>query len=85
MPYTSGLKRLDSIYLDTTFATKSNRYGQFPTKAEGLKELLTKVTAYPDDTVFHFNAWTFGYEGVWLALASSLRSQVCNRTQNRRK
>ena len=76
VPYTSGLRRLDKIYLDTTFATKTDVYARFPTKAEGLQELLTKVTSYPNDTVFHFNAWTFGYEGVWLALASILKSQV---------
>jgi hypothetical protein len=48
----------------------------FPTKAEGLKELLQKVSKYPGDTIFHFSAWTFGYEGVWMALSRALKSQV---------
>ena len=76
IPYTTGLRDLDNIYLDTTFATKKDPYRHFPTKAEGLQELLKKVAAYPDNTVFHFNAWTFGYEPVWTALATALRSQV---------
>ncbi|KAL9117348.1 MAG: hypothetical protein Q9187_006115 [Circinaria calcarea] len=76
LPYTLGNRRLDKIYLDTTFAVKRNPYRAFPTKADGLNELLAKVAAYPDDTVFHFNSWTFGYEDVWIALASALGSKI---------
>ncbi|MCJ1394177.1 hypothetical protein MMC18_007055 [Xylographa bjoerkii] len=76
VPYASGQRRLNKMYLDTTFATKNDPYKHFPTKAEGLQELLAKIAAYPGDTVFHFNAWTFGYEGVWSALAAALRSQI---------
>lgn len=76
LPYTHGLRRLDKIYLDTTFASKKTHCRKFPTKADGLKELLEKVTKYPINTVFHFHAWTFGYEDVWIALSSALRSQV---------
>jgi hypothetical protein len=70
--YTCGLNTLDCIYLDTTNVDPI----KFPTKAEGLRELLQKVSKYPADTVFHFEAWTFGYEDVWMALAHTLKSQV---------
>lgn len=76
IPYTHGQKRLSRIYLDTTFATKEDIYREFPAKSVGLAELLEKVSKYPEDTVFHFNAWTLGYEDVWIALSSFLRSQV---------
>lgn len=76
IPYTHGHKRLGKIYLDTTFATKKDIYRKFPAKSTGLAELLEKVSKYPRDTVFHFNAWTLGYEDVWIALSSFLRSQV---------
>lgn len=76
LPYTHGLKRLDKIYLDTTFASKKHHCRRFPSKADGLKELLEKVSKYPIDTVFHFHAWTFGYEDVWIALSSALRSRI---------
>lgn len=69
----SGLRTLDRIYLDTTFARQD---AAFPTKAEGLAELLRKVASYPPDTVFHFQAWTYGYEEVWMALAKALNTQV---------
>ena len=76
IPYTHGQKRLSRIYLDTTFATKEDIYRRFPAKSVGLAELLEKVSKYPEDTIFHFNAWTLGYEDVWIALSSFLRSQV---------
>ncbi|KAJ5121893.1 DNA repair metallo-beta-lactamase [Penicillium atrosanguineum] len=76
IPYTLGHKRLDKLYLDTTFAQKSNPFREFPSKAEGLAELLRKVEAYSDDTVFYFRAWTFGYEDVWLALSAALGTKI---------
>ena len=81
IPYTLGRKRLDKLYLDTTFAQKSNPFREFPSKAEGLLELLRKVEAYSDDTVFYFRAWTFGYEDVWLALSAALGTKVCGTFQ----
>ncbi|KAK1633236.1 beta-lactamase-like protein [Colletotrichum phormii] len=70
--YTSGMKTLDKIYLDTSFIKDI----PFQTKAEGTAELLRKVAQYPDDTVFHIQAWTYGYEQVWIALAKALKSRI---------
>ena len=61
--YTSGIKTLDKIYLDTSNLEDVH----FQTKAEGLQELLQKVAKYPADTVFHFQAWTYGYNILGLA------------------
>jgi len=66
------MKTLDCIYLDTS----NTQPIKFPTKAEGLTELLQKVAKYPKDVVFHFTAWTFGYEEVWMALSKALKSPV---------
>ena len=76
VPYACGLKTLDNIYLDTTFAVKSNIYRHFPSKAEGIKELLEKLGRYSQDTIFYLRAWTFGYEEVWQALSAFLNSKV---------
>jgi hypothetical protein len=76
LPYTFGSRRLDCMYLDTTFATKRQPYEKFPTKAEGIQELLDKVSQYPDDTIFYFHSWTFGYENVWIALSAFLGSRI---------
>ncbi|KAJ6102017.1 DNA repair metallo-beta-lactamase [Penicillium sp. IBT 16267x] len=76
IPYTLSRKRLDKIYLDTTFADASNPLREFPSKAEGLAELLRKVETYPEETAFYFRSWTFGYEDVWLALSTALNTKV---------
>lgn len=76
IPYTLGNQRLDKIYLDTTFAIKPYIYHSFPSKADGLRELLEKIKEYPESTTFYFRVWTFGYEEVWLALSAALRTQV---------
>ncbi|QSZ29510.1 hypothetical protein DSL72_004024 [Monilinia vaccinii-corymbosi] len=70
--YTGGMKTLDCIYLDTSNTGPM----KFPTKSEGLKELIGKVRKYSPNTKFHFSAWTFGYEEVWAALSRTLNSQI---------
>lgn len=70
--YTSGLKTLDKVYLDTSFTEDV----VFQTKAEGLRELIEKVLKYPKHTTFYFSAWTYGYEAVWIALAKALDTRV---------
>jgi DNA cross-link repair 1C protein len=64
--YTNGLKTLDMIYLDTSFVENIT----FQTKAEGIAELIRKVSVYPDDAVFHLQAWTYGY-AVFLPLGGA--------------
>ncbi|KAI2628507.1 Metallo-hydrolase/oxidoreductase [Hypoxylon sp. NC1633] len=70
--YSVGLKTLDRVYLDTSVLD------DFPlqTKADGLCELLEKVSRYPKDTIFHVRAWTYGYEEVWVALSKALDSKI---------
>ena len=69
--YTNDIKTLDCIYLDTSNTDNVS----FPSKSDGLAELLLKVSKYPSDTIFHISAWTYGYEEVWMALAKALKSQ----------
>ncbi len=54
--YASGPSRLHTVYLDTSFTENMH----FQTKAEGIEELRRKVQGYSEDTVFHFQAWTYG-------------------------
>ncbi|KZZ97902.1 DNA repair protein [Ascosphaera apis ARSEF 7405] len=76
LPYTLGNKVIDTIYLDTTFATHQDIYRNFPSKAQGISELLSKVSQYPYDTLFYLRIRTFGYEDVWQALSAALNSKV---------
>ncbi|PTB71812.1 hypothetical protein M440DRAFT_1343181 [Trichoderma longibrachiatum ATCC 18648] len=70
--YTYGMKTLDTIYLDTSFIDDI----PFQTKAEGIAELLRKVQRYSKDTIFYIQAWTYGYEDVWVALSKALNSPI---------
>lgn len=72
------MKRLDCIYLDTTFVVsgREDAYCDFASKAQGINELLRKVSQYPTGTKFYFDSWTFGYEDVWQALSQALDAQV---------
>ncbi|KAI0420867.1 artemis protein [Xylaria grammica] len=70
--YSLGSRTLDRIYLDTSVLDDF----PLPTKAEGLSELLEKLRKYPQDTIFHFQSWTYGYEEVWIALSKALNSKI---------
>ena len=76
--YTSAaaFRRLDAVYLDTTFAVPKSPYQDFPAKAVGLTQLLTKLSKYPLDTFFYFHNWTFGYEDVLIAVSKMLQSPI---------
>lgn len=76
LPYTKGNKSLDNIYLDNTFTSSDALDLEFPSKAEGLSELIEKVSKYPSDTIFYLDTWTFGYEEVWVALCAALNTKV---------
>ncbi|KAF4595697.1 artemis protein [Ophiocordyceps camponoti-floridani] len=70
--YCYGIRTLDTLYLDTSFIADV----PFPPKAAGIAELIRAVSRYPDDTVFHIRAWTYGYEDVWIALSRALNSPI---------
>ncbi|KAL2054825.1 hypothetical protein ABVK25_005129 [Lepraria finkii] len=59
LPYTHGHKRLDKIYLDTTFATNEGYYGQIRTKSARLAEQL-EVPNYFKETVNSLDIWVRG-------------------------
>ncbi|CEJ80107.1 hypothetical protein VHEMI00312 [[Torrubiella] hemipterigena] len=72
LEYTSGIKILDKIYLDTSHLGDVH----FQPNAQGIADLVRKVTQYPNDTIFYLHSRTFGYENVWTALAKALDTQV---------
>lgn len=77
IPYSTGIRTLETIYLDTTNASARTVHKRYGPKAEGIRELIKKMSKYPSDTVFHINSWTLGYEDVFLALSASMRCKVC--------
>ncbi|KAK7202760.1 beta-lactamase-like protein [Myxozyma melibiosi] len=77
IPYTIGQKQISTVYLDTSFVSReSSCHYFFPTKAEGARSLIRKIREYPSDTVFHLNAWTFGYEQLIMTIAAAFRTKI---------
>ncbi|KAF3158552.1 hypothetical protein TWF788_004567 [Orbilia oligospora] len=76
LPYFRGIKTLDCLYLDTTHASFEASHLTFNSKADGIADLLTQISKYPSETVFHLNTWTLGYEDAWVALASYFNTQI---------
>jgi hypothetical protein len=48
------------IYVDHTISGDVSL--MFVMQREGIAILLKKLSRYPQDTIFHLNTWTFGYE-----------------------
>lgn len=74
-PYTSGLKTLDNVYLDTTFAYRGEPYIEIPENHEGIHAALKLLQMYPrddPDIQFFFKDFTLGFEEAWACLIPAL-------------
>lgn len=76
IPYVTKQRHLDCMYLDTTFASHRDVHREFPSKAEGISELMKKISRCPADSIFYFRAWTLGYEDVWIAMSNFLGTRI---------
>ncbi|KAH9459880.1 hypothetical protein MJO29_003843 [Puccinia striiformis f. sp. tritici] len=65
--------RLDNIYLDTSsLLTKIDVL----TKEDAINTTIEMMSAYPDDTKFFINAWTWGYEELLQQIIVRFRSLI---------
>ncbi|KAI0819253.1 hypothetical protein BC628DRAFT_1423974 [Trametes gibbosa] len=67
------LPKLEAIYLDT--ACLLNTY-DVPTKADAAAGLAKLMTLYPHTTRFFINAWTWGYEEIYKAVARTFDAKI---------
>ncbi|KAI5952951.1 hypothetical protein CANMA_005052 [Candida margitis] len=67
-PYITGLKKLDQIYLDTTFSCRGEPYISIMPNSEGIMALIEFLKLYPIDKYieFSFIDAVSGSEEVWL-------------------
>lgn len=73
-PYTTGMKRLEAIYLDTTFAYRGEPYIEMLSNLEGINIVILLLQQYPMDdpeVQFSFADTTLGFEEVWLKIVST--------------
>ncbi|KAH9954958.1 hypothetical protein BC827DRAFT_1272104 [Russula dissimulans] len=66
-------KTLDAIYLDTECLLMIDNV---PTKSDATQGLVSLMSLFPPETTFFINAWTWGYEDIFRAVARSFRSQI---------
>jgi hypothetical protein len=82
MPYMKGFRKLDSIYIDSTFSYRldyrfQNHYIEFPTNTDGTWELLKEIEKYPPHTKFYFaTTYVMGFEDVWLMIYHKFNEKV---------
>ncbi|KAF8491140.1 hypothetical protein F5888DRAFT_1063248 [Russula emetica] len=67
-------KTLDTIYLDTECLLTMNE--EVPTKGEATQGLVSLISLFSPETTFFINAWTWGYEDIFRAIARSFQSQI---------
>ncbi|KAL8280594.1 hypothetical protein RQP46_006917 [Phenoliferia psychrophenolica] len=64
---------LDSIYLDTTAVLLNE---ELVPKKEAVSSMVRLMAAYPSDTKFFLNAWTWGYEEILKGVALAFNTKI---------
>lgn len=75
-PYLSGLKALDNIYFDSSFAYRGEPYLELPPNNLGIFSCITLLKKYPvdSDIRFDFSDTTLGFDHAWAFVASYFRA-----------
>lgn len=72
-PYLSGLKTLDNIYFDSTFAYRGEPYIEIPPNNTGVYTAICLLKLYPRDDpeiIFAFQDTVLGFELAWSFIVS---------------
>ncbi|KAG0330276.1 hypothetical protein BG000_011762 [Podila horticola] len=72
--FSPGAPRIDRLYMDTTCCHPA--FHSFPPRDQALSDLVSFITHRPRLAHYYFDAWTFGYEDVWIALARAFHTKV---------
>ncbi|KAF9428274.1 hypothetical protein BGZ94_002905 [Podila epigama] len=72
--FSPGAPKIDCLYLDTTCCHPALR--EFPQREHAISDLVTFITHRPRLAHYYFDAWTFGYEQVWVALSRAFGTKV---------
>lgn len=78
-PYLSGLKRLDNIYFDSTFAYRGEPYIEMPPNNAGIHTAICMLKNYPQndpEICFEFSDTTLGFEQAWALITIFFRGSL---------
>ncbi|KAF9581832.1 hypothetical protein BGW38_001018 [Lunasporangiospora selenospora] len=69
-----GAPQIDQLYLDTTCCHVA--FKEFPSREIAISDLVTFINHRPRLAHYYIDAWTFGYEDIWIALSKAFQSKV---------
>ncbi|KAK3808521.1 MAG: hypothetical protein J3Q66DRAFT_355004 [Benniella sp.] len=72
--FSSSTQRIDRLYLDTTFCHQA--FEKFPSRETVISDLVTFINRRPRLAHYYIDAWTFGYEDIWVGLAKAFHTKI---------
>ncbi|KAF9291169.1 hypothetical protein BGZ68_004874 [Mortierella alpina] len=72
--FTSTTQQIDRLYLDTTCCHPA--FKEFPSRDLAISDLITFINRRPRMAHYYIDAWTFGYEDIWIALSRAFHTKI---------
>ncbi|KAF9926969.1 hypothetical protein FBU30_003611, partial [Linnemannia zychae] len=72
--FSSSIQSIDRLYLDTTCCHPA--FEKFPTRDQAISDLIIFINRRPRLAHYYIDAWTFGYEDVWIGLSKAFNTKI---------
>ncbi|KAG0068775.1 hypothetical protein BGZ89_004100 [Linnemannia elongata] len=72
--FSSSMQQIDRLYLDTTCCHPA--FEKFPSREFAISDLVTFVNRRPGLAHYYIDAWTFGYEDIWIGLSKAFHTKI---------
>ncbi|KAI8360433.1 beta-lactamase-like protein [Mortierella sp. GBAus27b] len=72
--FSSSTQRIDRLYLDTTLCHQA--FQEVPSRDSVISDLITFINRRPRLAHYYIDAWTFGYEDIWIGLAQAFHTKI---------
>ncbi|KAG0376251.1 hypothetical protein BGX24_008030 [Mortierella sp. AD032] len=81
LAFSSSMQSIDRLYLDTTCCHPA--FEKFPSRSNTLKiqdfaisDLVAFINRRPRLAHYYIDAWTFGYEDIWIGLSKAFHTKI---------
>ncbi|KAF9141846.1 hypothetical protein BGX30_003998 [Mortierella sp. GBA39] len=72
--FSSSMQQIDRLYLDTTCCHPA--FEKFPSREYAISDLVTFINRRPRLAHYYIDAWTFGYEDIWIGLSKAFHTKI---------
>ncbi|KAF9178743.1 hypothetical protein BGZ51_007528 [Haplosporangium sp. Z 767] len=72
--FSSSTPQIDCLYLDTTYCHPA--FQEFPSREFAVSDLVNFINRRPRMAHYYIDAWTFGYEEIWIGLAKAFHTKI---------